>query len=144
MLKFFKFLFWIFEKSIKFWVAKYKNVVQSPHASAGGFYRILLSYSLVHFYLMKKSAKVLHYFILDCGLFEFFKYFTHRTVLQKKVGCIRSRVFLRPIRWKRGRFAHIQSVCRRSRMFGGIFLLSVSELWTPIENSSLNLKNKNV
>jgi hypothetical protein len=26
---------------------------------------------------MKKSAKVLHYFGLDCGMLEFFKYSTH-------------------------------------------------------------------
>jgi hypothetical protein len=26
---------------------------------------------------MKKSAKVLHYFGLDCGMLEFLKYFTH-------------------------------------------------------------------
>ncbi len=29
-----------------------------------------------HFYLMKKSVKVLHFFGLDCGMLEFFKYCT--------------------------------------------------------------------
>jgi hypothetical protein len=38
---------------------------------------ILSSYWLAHFYLMKKSAKVLHYFGLDCGMLEFFKYSSH-------------------------------------------------------------------
>jgi hypothetical protein len=37
-------------------------------------YGILSSYSLAQFYLMEKSAKLLHYFGLDCGLLEFFKY----------------------------------------------------------------------
>jgi hypothetical protein len=27
---------------------------------------------MAHFHLMKKSAKVLHYFGLDCGMMEFF------------------------------------------------------------------------
>ncbi len=35
---------------------------------------ILSSYWLAHFYLLKKSAKRLHYFGLDCGMLE---YFTH-------------------------------------------------------------------
>ncbi len=35
---------------------------------------ILSSYWLVHFYLMKKSAKVLHYLGLDCGMLEFFNH----------------------------------------------------------------------
>jgi hypothetical protein len=35
-------------------------------------HRILSSYRLAHFYLMKKSAKVLHYFGLDCGMLKFF------------------------------------------------------------------------
>jgi hypothetical protein len=31
------------------------------------------------FYLMKKSAKVLHYFGLDRGMLEFFTYPTHKS-----------------------------------------------------------------
>jgi len=37
---------------------------------------ILSSYWLVQFHLMKKAAKVLHYFSLDCVMLEFFKYST--------------------------------------------------------------------
>jgi hypothetical protein len=48
-------------------------------------YRILSSYLLAHFYLIKKSAKVLHYFDLDCGLLEFFDYqATNRFVARGK------------------------------------------------------------
>jgi hypothetical protein len=37
-----------------------------------GLHRILSSYWLAHFHLMKKSAKVQLYFGLDCGMMEFF------------------------------------------------------------------------
>ncbi len=47
--------------------------IQHPACLDPGLYRILSSYWLAHFYLMKKSAKVLHYFCLDCGMLEFFK-----------------------------------------------------------------------
>ncbi len=46
--------------------------IQPPACSDHGLHRILSSYWLVHFYLMKKSAKVLLYFGLDCGMLEFF------------------------------------------------------------------------
>jgi hypothetical protein len=36
-----------------------------------GLHRILSSYWLEHFYLMKKATKVLLYFGFDCGMFEF-------------------------------------------------------------------------
>jgi hypothetical protein len=54
----------------KFLAASYKN--ESNHLLFGGLYRILSSYWLAHFYLMKKSAKGLYYFGLDCGMLEFF------------------------------------------------------------------------
>ncbi len=40
----------------------------ASHSLAGGLYRILSSYSLAHYYFMKKSAEVLHYFswIVGC------------------------------------------------------------------------------
>jgi hypothetical protein len=50
-------------------------MIQSPHSLADG--RILSSYWLAHFYSMKKSAKVLHYFGLDSAMSEFFKYSIH-------------------------------------------------------------------
>jgi hypothetical protein len=37
-----------------------------------GLHGILSSYWLAHFYLMKKSAKVLLYFGFVCGMLEFF------------------------------------------------------------------------
>ncbi len=43
-----------------------------------GLFIILSSYWLSHFYLWKKSATVLLYFGLDCGLLVFFKYSTHK------------------------------------------------------------------
>ncbi len=43
-------------------------------------------HSLAHFALMKKSAKVLHYFGLDCSMFEFFKYSTHEPSYKRKLN----------------------------------------------------------
>ncbi len=45
---------------------------QPPACSDHGLHRILSSYWLAHFYLMKNSAKVLLYCGLDCGMLEFF------------------------------------------------------------------------
>jgi hypothetical protein len=42
---------------------------------------------------MKKSATVLHYFGVDCGLLKFFKYSTH-AILQRTI--IDSPIFLEP------------------------------------------------
>ena len=47
-----------------------QNSTQSPACSVHGLHRILTSYWLAHFYLMKKSTKVLLYFGLDCGMLE--------------------------------------------------------------------------
>jgi hypothetical protein len=52
--------------------------IQPPAYPDHGLHRILSSYWLVHFYLMKKSAKVLLYFGLDCKMLE------HGTV--EKIG----------------------------------------------------------
>jgi hypothetical protein len=40
---------------------------------------------LAGFYSMKKSAKVLHYFGLDCGMLEFFKYSSHEPSSKEKL-----------------------------------------------------------
>jgi hypothetical protein len=48
--------------------------IQPPACSDHGLHRILSSYWLAHFYLMKKSAKVLLYLGLGCGMMEFFTY----------------------------------------------------------------------
>jgi hypothetical protein len=44
-------------------------------------HRILSSYWLAHFYLLKISAKGLHYFGLDCGMLEYSIY--SRAVIQR-------------------------------------------------------------
>jgi hypothetical protein len=49
-----------------------QKLIQPPACSDHGLLRILSSYWLAHFYLMKKSAKVLLYFGLDCGMLEFY------------------------------------------------------------------------
>jgi hypothetical protein len=50
-----------------------QKLIQPPACSDHGLHRIL--YWLPHFYLMKKSAKVLLYFGLNCEMLEFF---THK------------------------------------------------------------------
>jgi hypothetical protein len=49
-----------------------QKCIQPPAWSDHGLQRILSSYWLEHFYLMKESTKVLRYFGLDCGMLEFF------------------------------------------------------------------------
>jgi hypothetical protein len=46
--------------------------IQLPACSVHGLHRILSFYLLAHFYLKKKSATMLLYFGLDCGVLEFF------------------------------------------------------------------------
>ncbi len=59
-----------------------KHNLQPPASSAHGLYRILSFYWLAHFYFIKKSAKVLHYFGLDCiGCKSFFKYFSSQAII---------------------------------------------------------------
>ncbi len=75
------------------------RLIQHFSCSDHDLLRILSSYWLAHFYLMKKSAKVLLYFGLDCGILEFFtpafleqgsaerSRFEHmRTVIQTSIG----------------------------------------------------------
>ncbi len=57
--------------------------IQPPACLDHGLYRIL-----AHFYLMKKYAKGLHYFGLDCGMLEFF---THEPYF--KNNCCLSHIF---------------------------------------------------
>ncbi len=59
-----------------------QKLIQPPACLDHGLHRILSSYWLAHFYLMKKSAKVLLYFGLDCGMLEFF---THQALIQRTI-----------------------------------------------------------
>ncbi len=65
--------------------------IQPPACSDYGLYRILSSYWLAHFYLVKKSAKVLHYSGTDCGMLEFFNILL--TSCTPKTNCWLSRIF---------------------------------------------------
>ncbi len=51
-----------------------QKLIQPPAYSDHGLFRILSSYWLARFYLLKKSCKGQHYFSLDCGILAFFKY----------------------------------------------------------------------
>ncbi len=52
-----------------------QKLIQPPACLDHGLHRKLSFYRLAHFYLMKKSAKMLLYFGLDCGMLELF---THK------------------------------------------------------------------
>ena len=80
-------------------------------------YRILSSYWLAHVYLMKKSAKMLLYSGLDCGMLEFF---THKP--QSNDQLLTFPHFWRPIWRKRLRFVTIQPVIPADRRIRCIFV----------------------
>ncbi len=73
-LKFFDFLISLLSiwKDFKVLSPLMQKWIQPPACAYHGLHRILSSYWLAHFYLMKKSAKVQLYFGLDCGMLEFF------------------------------------------------------------------------
>jgi hypothetical protein len=48
-------------------------------------YRILSSDWLAHVYLMKKSANVLHYSGLDCGMLEYLQIFLSQAVIHRPI-----------------------------------------------------------
>ena len=59
-----------------------QNSTQSPACSVHGLHRMLSSYWLAHFHLMKKSAKVQLYFGSGYGMMKFFYL---RTVIQSTI-----------------------------------------------------------
>ena len=90
-----------------------QNSTQSPACSVHGLHRILTSYWLAHFYLMKKPAKVQLYFSSGCGMLEFFTYkpqYKEQLLPLPHYG----------IRFgeKRLRLEHMQTVNRTSRRIG--------------------------
>ncbi len=82
-LTFFISKFWIFEKASKPLLTKI-NLTSCLFGSRFVLNPFFLSW-LAHFYLMEKSAKVLHYFGLDCGMLEFLQIFFSQAVTQRIV-----------------------------------------------------------
>ncbi len=109
--------------------------IQPPACSDHGLHRILSSFWLAHFHLMKKSPKVQLYFGLDCGTMEFFTYEP-----QSKEQLISLPYFWSTVRRKRLRFEHMHTVIRTSRRIIGLFARSGSELWSCFKYSELKLK----
>jgi hypothetical protein len=108
-----------------------------PVSSAHGLYRTLTSYWMAHFSSMKKSTKVQHYFglyIARCWKW-IFQIFYSRADLKRTIVA-----FLNPGYRKRLGFVHIQTVCRRSRRIGWIFVWSGLELWSLFKYSRLKFK----
>ncbi len=111
--------------------------IQPPAFSDHGLHRILSSYWLAHFYLMKKSTKGLLYFGLDC---EMMKFFTFKP--QPKEQLISLPHFWSKVRWKRSRFEHMQTVIQTSWRIRGLFAWSGSKLGSCFKYSALKLKNQ--
>ncbi len=105
--------------------------IQPPACLDHNLHRILSSYWLAHFYLMKKSAKELLYFGLDCGMMKFFTFKP-----QPKDQLISLPHFWSTVRWKWSRFEHMQTVIRTSRMIRGLFAWSGSELGSCFKYSA--------
>ncbi len=81
--------------------------IQPPACSDHGLYRILSSFGVAQFYLLKKSTKGLHYFGLDCGMLKFFWYSTHEPWSKEQLLTFRH--FWSTSR-KRSRFVPIETV----------------------------------
>ena len=111
--------------------------IQPPAYSDHGLHRILTSYWLAHFYLMKKSAKELLYFGLDCGMMKFFTFKPQPKEQLMPFPHLWSTVWR-----KRSLLEHMQTVNRTSRRIRGLFAWSGSELWTLIKYSRSKIKNK--
>ncbi len=107
-----------------------QNWTQPPACSDHGLQRILSSYWLAHFYLMKKSAKELFYFGLDCGMMKFFTFKS-----QPKEQLMPLPHLWSSVRWKRSRFEHMQTVTRTSRRIGFNSAWSGSGLWSLLKYS---------
>ncbi len=120
--------FWIFEKSLKFWAAKYKNASNLPILQKAACIESFFLFAVTLFFAEKilQSAAL---FWSRLQVVWILQIFYSRAVLQKKAVYFPV-LFWGPVRWKRGRFAHIWPDP----------FLSGSELWTPIKNSSLNFK----
>ena len=113
-----------------------QNSTQSPACSVHGLHRMLSSYWLAHFHLMKKSAKVQLYFGSGCGMMKFFTYKP-----QSKEQLMPLPHLWNTVWRKRSRLEHIQTVNRTSRRIRGLFAWSGSELWSCFKNSRSKIKN---
>ncbi len=107
-----------------------QNWTQPPACSDHGLHRILSSYWLAHFHLMKKSAKVQLYFGVDCGMMKFF---TYEPQSKEQLICLPH--FWDTVRRKRSRFEHVQTVNRTSRRIGLNSAWSGSGLWSLLKYS---------
>jgi hypothetical protein len=76
-------------------------------------HRILTSYWLAHFYLMKKPAKVQLYFSSGCGILEFFTYKPQYKEQLMPLPHLWNTVWR-----KRLRIEHMQTMNRTSRRIG--------------------------
>ncbi len=113
--------------------------IQPPACSVHGLHRILSSYWLAHFHLMKKSVKVQLYFGLGCGMMEFFTCEPQSKEQLMYLPHLWSTVWR-----KRSQLEHMQTVSRTSRRIRGLFAWSGSELWSCFNYSTTKIKKKHI
>ena len=101
-----------------------QNLTQSPACSVHGLHRMLSSYWLAHFYLMKKSSKVLLYFSSGCGMKKVFT-----CDPQSKEQLMPLPHLWNTVWRKRSRLENIQTVNWTSRRIGFNSAWSGSGLW---------------
>ncbi len=89
---------------------------------------------LAHFYLLKKSTKGLHYFGLDFGMLEFFKYSTSENVIQRTI--VDFLAFL-----EHGSAEKI-AVCAHTNHDPNKQEVGFFFVWSLFKNSKLKLKNQ--
>jgi len=85
-------------------------LIQPPACSDQGLHRILSSYWLVNFYLMKKSTKVLLYFGLGYGMLDCF---TQEPQSKEQLKSLPH--FWSTVQQKRSRFEHMQTLIQTNR-----------------------------
>ncbi len=109
-----------------------QNWIQPPACSVHGLHRILSSYWLAHFLLMKKFAKVQLHFGLGCGMMD---------AIQRTIDVSPAFMEYGTVWRKRSRLEHMQTVNRTSRRIRGLFAWRGSELWSCFKYSRSKIKN---
>ncbi len=114
--------------------------LQPPACSDHSLHRILSSYWLAHFHLMKKSAKVQLYFGSDCGMMGFF---TDEPQSKEQLipnWCL-SRIFVTRFGEKDRGLSTCKPWTEQAGGLEAFFSWSGSELWSCFKYSELKLKN---
>ncbi len=107
--------------------------IQPPACLDHGLHRILSSYWLAHFHLMKNPRKCSSILVWIAEWWNFYL----RAAIQRTIDTN----FRSTVRRKRSWFEHMQTVNWTSRRIRDLFAKSGSELWSCFKYSRSKLKN---